>query len=184
MYPFFQKNCICTKDLTLAAYLMLNGGKLQSYERFGDGLLFFVVSGKGIIHKVNQYFANKPIKFSPRMLMHQRNYLKQLDRKNAKELKNIEDTLDRELREYQNCLPCTPTMYERKGYLRHKCICSTCAELEGCTWPDGHVATFSIGKCDYCNKVQEFDDGGVCDVSDWEWKSHKVATGSEAEREF
>lgn len=33
-------------------------------------------------------------------------------------------------------------------------VCSACAISNGGKWPKGHMATFHIGKCDWCRKIQ------------------------------
>ncbi len=43
-------------------------------------------------------------------------------------------------------------------------VCSQCAEEAGGTWPAGHVATMSTGKCDVC-----YLDRIVCSPGDWNW---------------
>lgn len=53
-------------------------------------------------------------------------------------------------------------------------ICAGCAMDNGATWPDGHIATLSVSKCQVCEQEK-----GTCDVSDWNWpKGKKPATFS------
>ena len=58
-------------------------------------------------------------------------------------------------------------------------ICAKCAEANGATWPDGHLATFSVTKCQVCAKERS-----TCDVSDWNWpKGKRPATFSMMRRD-
>lgn len=41
-------------------------------------------------------------------------------------------------------------------------VCDDCAKKLKWTWPEGHIATFWIGKCDFCQTVKS-----VCSTSDW-----------------
>lgn len=74
--------------------------------------------------------------------------------------------------------------YTRKGYIYGEYICEGCAKAEGCTWPDGHVATFNCEyPCGYCGKRIAFDEGGVCATSDWNFPAH-TPRGMDTEREL
>lgn len=55
-------------------------------------------------------------------------------------------------------------------------ICAGCAEAYGAVWPEGHVATCSVGVCVLCNEHVP-----TCAVSDWSWPQHR---GKKAPREF
>lgn len=41
-------------------------------------------------------------------------------------------------------------------------VCEDCAKKLKWTWPEGHMATFWMGKCDFCNTVKS-----VCSARDW-----------------
>lgn len=56
-------------------------------------------------------------------------------------------------------------------------ICADCATDNGAVWPDGHLATSSVGKCGVCGH----DDVATCSVSDWNWPNYR---GRKAKREF
>lgn len=74
---------------------------------------------------------------------------------------------------------------KRKSYLPHEYICESCAHAEGCTWPDGHCATFNCEfPCGYCGKKKAFDEGGVCATSDWNFPHTNIPTGDLSPREL
>lgn len=43
-------------------------------------------------------------------------------------------------------------------------ICTECAEGNGCTWPEEHMATWHEGTCDFCELTAD-----VCHSTDWGW---------------
>lgn len=44
-------------------------------------------------------------------------------------------------------------------------ICDECAKENGWQWPEGHIATFSMCKCDQCGQEKS-----CCETSDWKRK--------------
>lgn len=48
--------------------------------------------------------------------------------------------------------------------LEHPYICGDCAQKHGGKWPEGHVATFHMGMCEYCRATK-----GLANVGDWNW---------------
>ena len=48
-------------------------------------------------------------------------------------------------------------------------ICTPCADGLGGRWPEGHLATWSLGRCSVCGKTKS-----VCDVGDWDWPDGKA----------
>lgn len=71
-------NVFCTKDISLAAYLLYRGAALQGYERIDEKTIVLVLSGRMIHAMVNDYFAHAPILFSPKAYMEQRGFLKRM----------------------------------------------------------------------------------------------------------
>lgn len=43
-------------------------------------------------------------------------------------------------------------------------ICSPCALARGAEWPQGHLATFWNGECQFC-----FQQAACCCTTDWNW---------------
>lgn len=82
-------------------------------------------------------------------------------------------------------LPLVSHEYVRKGYIRNEFICADCAKKEGCTWPRNHLATFNSEiPCGYCGNTIAFDEGGVCETSDWEWPMEQIKSGDGFAREI
>lgn len=48
-------------------------------------------------------------------------------------------------------------------------ICSECAKSNECDWPEGHVATFHTGICEWCR-----EEAALCHSTDWNWPGKKM----------
>ena len=48
-------------------------------------------------------------------------------------------------------------------------ICTTCANERNLKWPKGHVATFHIGTCPYCDQARS-----LCSTGDYDWPDGKA----------
>ena len=58
-------------------------------------------------------------------------------------------------------------------------ICGKCAEKNRGKWPEGHVATFHTGDCDWCGLSK-----GLAHVSDWNWPVDHPLHKQQYNREF
>lgn len=77
--PNPRPTTFCTTDLTLGAYLMTVGSKVEGYSRMDNGVLNFVFSRRNILRCVHDYGACRPILFSPKLFENQRYLLKIID---------------------------------------------------------------------------------------------------------
>lgn len=72
---------VTTRDLSLAAFLMMNGAHLQGWDRGADRLFSFTLTGRRIDRLVHAWYSNEMIFFSPRVFMKHRAFLKMVDAK-------------------------------------------------------------------------------------------------------
>ena len=59
----------------------------------------------------------------------------------------------------------------KKLELPHYWICFICATDRGGVWPEGHVATCAIDKCQYCD-----EDGSLAPIVDFNWPDRDLSS--------
>lgn len=51
----------------------------------------------------------------------------------------------------------------------HYWICGKCAEARGGKWPEGHVATVVVKRCEYCNDKNRSPNEAIAPWVDYDW---------------
>lgn len=69
-------------------------------------------------------------------------------------------------------------LHEDRPSVKDFYLCRQCALNNGCSWPEGHIATSHVGVCHECNRER-----GLCAASDWNWPAKNPHHGIEGGRE-